>query len=301
MTGILLVDKPAGMTSHDVVDRIRKVTRQKRVGHTGTLDPGATGLLILCIGKATRLSEHLTGLDKVYQGRIRFGQESSSYDLDGELIAEKPVPPLTREQIQALCSGFTGVISQIPPMVSAVKIGGERLYKKARKGEVVDRPARTVTVHAFEVLSYTEPEAEVRVACTSGTYVRSLAHDLGELAGCGALLASLRRTAVGRHSVEAAATLEALQSTDDVYARLIPMGEALDLPCVIVERDGLNIIATGGVLLPMHMVEGCPVNTGWVQIQDKRGQLLALGTVDGSPMGAMVQPKRVFLSPGQTA
>jgi len=206
MKGILLVDKPAGMTSHDVVDRIRRAARMKRVGHTGTLDPAATGLLIICLGPATRLSEHFTALEKSYEGVMRLGIETSSYDLDGEVVAEKEVPTLDAARIQAECDGFTGQISQVPPMVSAVKVAGERLYKLARKGEVVERPARQVTVREFNVLNFAAPDATVRVTCSSGTYVRSLCHDVGQRLGCGAVLASLRRTSVGRHSVASAST-----------------------------------------------------------------------------------------------
>jgi tRNA pseudouridine55 synthase len=199
MNGLLLVDKPAGITSHDVVDRIRRAAGTRKVGHTGTLDPGATGLLVLCLGVATRLSEHLTGLDKVYEGAMRLGLVTDSYDMDGKVTAESPVTAnLTMADIQSACDRFAGEIMQVPPMVSAVKVGGERLYKRARQGEVVERAARQVTVREFHVLSYKAPDAQIRVRCTRGTYVRSLCHDVGQALGCGAILASLRRTFVGQ-------------------------------------------------------------------------------------------------------
>jgi tRNA pseudouridine55 synthase len=296
MKGILLVDKPAGMTSHDVVDRIRRAARMKRVGHTGTLDPAATGLLILCLGPATRLSEHFTGLEKTYEGTMRLGVETHSYDLDGEIVAEKPVPELDLADIQEQCNRFSGQIQQVPPMVSAVKVDGERLYKLARKGETVERPARSVLVRSYEVLSYEAPDARVRVTCSSGTYVRSLCHDVGQALGCGAVLASLRRLAVGRHSVDDAAPLEAFTSPDSVEARLLPMGEALDLPAGVLEDDALIALANGNPISSRNLVGGCPVSHGWLQLKSQAGELLALGMVEPAGLESLVHPKRVFFN-----
>ncbi len=296
MKGILLVDKPAGMTSHDVVDRIRRAARMKRVGHTGTLDPAATGLLILCLGPATRLSEHFTGLEKTYEGTMRLGIETASYDLDGEVVAEKPVPELDIAAIQHQCTPFTGQIQQIPPMVSAVKVDGERLYKLARKGETVERPARSVLVRAYDVLSYDAPDARVRVTCSSGTYVRSLCHDVGQAIGCGAALASLRRLAVGRHRVEDALPLEAFTSPDSVAARLLPMGDALDLPAGVLEDDALPALANGNPISSRNLVGGCPVSHGWLQLKNRAGELLALGMVEPAGLESLVHPERVFFN-----
>ena len=296
MKGILLVDKPAGMTSHDVVDRIRRAARMKRVGHTGTLDPAATGLLILCLGPATRLSEHFTGLEKTYEGTMRLGIETASYDLDGEVVTERPVPELDIAAIQHQCTPFTGQIQQIPPMVSAVKVDGERLYKLARKGETVERPARSVLVRAYDVLSYDAPDARVRVTCSSGTYVRSLCHDVGQAIGCGAALASLRRLAVGRHRVEDALPLEAFTSPDSVAARLLPMGDALDLPAGVLEDDALPALANGNPISSRNLVGGCPVSHGWLQLKNRAGELLALGMVEPAGLESLVHPKRVFFN-----
>ena len=157
LKGVLLVDKPSGMTSHDVVDRIRAASGIRRVGHTGTLDPAATGLLILCIGPATRLSEYLTGLDKVYEGHMRLGVSTDSHDMDGSVLEERPVPMLTLARIQEVFDNFTGQIEQIPPMVSAVKVGGQRLYKLARKGETVERKPRQIIVSEFQALEFAPP------------------------------------------------------------------------------------------------------------------------------------------------
>lgn len=294
MTGLLLVDKPVGMTSHDVVDRIRRIAGTRRVGHTGTLDPGATGLLIICIGAATRLSEHLTGLDKTYEGIMRLGVTSDSYDLDGVVSEASEVPALSVEEIQQACAQFTGDIEQVPPMVSAVKVGGERLYRKARKGEVVERPSRPITVHEFKVLQYAPPDVSVRVCCTRGTYVRSLCHDVGEVLGCGALLASLRRTFVGRYSIEDAATLEVLAEDNVLRERLLRMDDALDLPEVVIGALGQRLVTSGNSLSPRDLNKPCPVLEGWVQIKSERGKLLALGTAEATAMGVKVHPKRVF-------
>jgi len=294
MTGLLLVDKPAGLTSHDVVDRIRRAAGIRRVGHTGTLDPGATGLLVLCLGKATRLSEHLTGLDKTYEGVMRLGVITDSYDLDGAVLEERPVPGLTAQQIQTVCDGFTGEIEQIPPMVSAVKVGGERLYKKARKGEVVERKPRRVTVQEFKILAYDAPDARLRVQCTSGTYVRALCHDAGAALGCGAVLASLRRTFVGTHAVARAQPVDAFTGSGAVQAHLLPMEEALDLPEVVVRNASRNVVASGGGLVDADLQAPCAVREGWVQVKSGAGKLLALGTVQRTAMGARIHPKRVF-------
>ena len=294
MKGILLVDKPAGPTSHDVVDCVRKASGIRRVGHTGTLDPAATGLMVLCIGAATRLSEHLTRLDKVYEGAMRLGIVTDSYDLDGAVVAEHPVPDLDASAIQDVCDGFTGDIMQVPPMVSAVKVGGERLYKKARQGETVERPARQVTVREFRVLGYEAPDADVRVCCTSGTYVRALCHEVGRILGCGAVLASLRRTRVGDYLVDKALCVGELQTPEDVQANLVPLDDALTLPQATIRPGSLRIVKSGGDLTAKDLVGECPVLEGWVQIKTESGRLLALGQAVPGPVGVRIHPKRVF-------
>jgi tRNA pseudouridine55 synthase len=294
MNGILLVNKPTGMTSHDVVDKVRKAAGTRRVGHTGTLDPSATGLLILCLGTATRLSEFLTALDKVYEGEMELGKVTDSHDLDGEVLETHPVPDLTLEQLQHVFDGFVGDIMQVPPMVSAVKINGERLYKRARKGEVVERPARPITVHAFDVLSYDPPRAKFRVRCTRGTYARTLCHDAGQTIGCGATLAALCRTAVGRHRVEDAANLDDLKTPSDVRERLRPLTGALDLPSVVLSDAGRRVVAHGGAVIETDLKQRCPVDHGWIQLLAESGELLALGQVEKASPGLRIQPKRVL-------
>jgi len=295
MNGLLLVDKPAGMTSHDVVDRIRKAAGMRKIGHTGTLDPSATGLLVLCLGKATRLSEHLTGLDKVYEGTMRFGLVTASHDLDGEVLETHTVPELSLADIQKHCDAFTGEIEQIPPMVSAVKVGGQRLYKLARKGETVERASRSITIHAFDVLEYTAPDALVRVSCVSGTYVRTLCHDIGQRVGCGAALASLRRIQVGRYNIDAALPLDALADYAAVRAHLMSMDEALDMPTVVLRASSMVALASGNTLLGRDLVGSCPVLEGWVQVKDESNHLLALAQIQGVGAGVHIQPKRVLI------
>jgi tRNA pseudouridine55 synthase len=208
--GVLSIDKPAGLTSHDVVVKVRRISGIRRVGHTGTLDPLATGLLIVCLGRATRLAEFLARQRKEYLATIRLGQETSTFDGEGIILAEKSVN-VSKIQLSAALEQFKGKIKQIPPMYSAVKVAGQPLYKQARQGKVVDRPTREVSVYELELLRWQSPEAQIRLVCSSGTYVRVIAHDLGQRLGCGAYLMGLRRTAIGNHRVETAIPLEDLQ------------------------------------------------------------------------------------------
>lgn len=296
MNGILLVDKPVGVTSHDVVDRIRRAAGIRRVGHTGTLDPAATGLLVLCLGAATRLSEFLTRLDKVYEGSMLLGVVTDSYDMDGKVVEERAVPRLDPERIQDVFDEFTGEIQQIPPMVSAVKVRGERLYKKARKGEVVEREPRPVVVSEFRLLGLDSPIVEFRVRCSRGTYVRTLCFDVGERLGCGATLKALRRTAVGAHSVADALPVDAFATREDVERRLLPLDRALDMPAVFVRSASREFVASGAALLRKDLKADCPIEAGWIQVKSESGELLALGEVQIDRGVVRIQPKRVLCS-----
>jgi tRNA pseudouridine55 synthase len=224
LDGALLIDKPAGPTSHDVVDKIRRKFGIKKVGHCGTLDPNATGLLIIVLGRGTKLSERLMSDDKVYEGTIKFGEATDSYDCDGQVTETKPVPPLTLEQLNEACTPFIGDIMQTPPMVSAIKKNGVPLYKLARKGVEVEREARLVHVYNFRFTGYTEPLGQFRLACTKGTYVRSVAHELGQNLGCGAHLTALRRSVSGKFDVADALPLETILnlSQAELEKRVIP-------------------------------------------------------------------------------
>jgi tRNA pseudouridine55 synthase len=224
LDGAILIDKPAGPTSHDVVDAIRRRFQIKKVGHCGTLDPNATGLLIIVLGRGTKLSEKLMGDDKVYEGTIKFGETTASYDSDGELIGSLPVPPMTLEQLNTDATSFLGDQMQMPPMVSAIKKNGVPLYKLARKGIEVEREPRLVHIYNFRFTRYEEPLGDFRVACTKGTYVRSIAHDLGQKLGCGAHLAALRRSVSGKFDVAEATRL------DEVLKLTVPELERKVLP-----------------------------------------------------------------------
>lgn len=213
---VLLVDKPADWTSFDVVHKIRNLFRLKKVGHAGTLDPKATGLLIVCTGKQTRSVEQFSSLDKEYVARMTLGKTSASYDTETEILTETDPSFVSREMLENVLREFRGKQMQVPPMYSAVKRGGKPLYKYARKGRTVQREPREVDISAVELLEFQMPSVVLRVRCSKGTYIRSLVHDIGQRLGCGALLAELRRTAIGPYRVEEALTIEelaALQST----------------------------------------------------------------------------------------
>src|SRR5256885_7652482 len=224
LDGALLVDKPVGPTSHDVVDAVRRRFQIKKVGHCGTLDPNATGLLIVVLGRGTKLSEKLMAADKVYEGTIKLGETTTSYDADGELTASLPVPPMTLEQLNEVAATFVGDQMQLPPMVSAVKKDGVPLYKLARKGIEVERKERMIHIYNFRFSKYEEPVGHFRVACTKGTYVRTLAHDFGEKIGCGGPPARLPRIASGKFDVADALPLDQVLalSTTELEKRVIP-------------------------------------------------------------------------------
>ncbi len=208
LDGALLIDKPAGPTSHDVVDVIRRRFGIKKVGHCGTLDPNATGLLIIVLGRGTKLSEKMMSDDKVYEGTVKFGEATDSYDSDGEITATAPVPPLTLNQLNEAASAFVGDQMQTPPMVSAIKIKGVPLYKLARKGLEVEREPRLIHIYNFRFSHYEPPLGQFTVACTKGTYVRSLAHEIGRKFDCGAHLSALRRSVSGKFDVADATKLD---------------------------------------------------------------------------------------------
>jgi tRNA pseudouridine55 synthase len=245
--GVLLLDKPAGPTSHDMVGAVRRALRTRKVGHTGTLDPFATGLLVICVGPATRISRYLTGLDKRYIADVRLGVSTDTLDLHGQVVARAEEPPaVTLGQVEAALSRFRGPILQVPPQFSAKKVGGEAMHRKARRGEHVELEAVPVEVHSLEVLSLDGPDLRLDVHCGSGTYVRALARDLGEILRTGAHLTGLRRTAVGRHSVESAISAEDLDDPIRTARALRAPAEALShLPAVEVDGEEARRIRSG--------------------------------------------------------
>ena len=230
--GVLLIDKAAGMTSHDVVAIARRTLGTKKIGHCGTLDPLATGLLILTLGRGTKIQDLIMAEDKEYVGTLKLGEVTDSQDADGVVTETKPVPPLTREQIDAAFAKFQGDFYQTPPMVSAIKQGGVPLYKLARKGQTVEREPRFVQVFAHQINEVRLPEIDFRVVCSKGFYVRTYAHDIGQELGCGAHLRSLRRTKSGKFSVDLAVSTEALKN-GDINAVL---SKVLSLPQVSILR-----------------------------------------------------------------
>lgn len=226
--GVLLVDKPGDHTSHDVVARLRRKLNMKRIGHAGTLDPMATGLMILLIGKATKISQYLISLDKEYEGTIELGKATDSQDADGEVLETRPVPPLSEADVRAAMKSFLGDQYQMPPMYSAIKIDGVPLYKNARKGVEVEREPRFIRVASFELTGLALPRFDFKLRCSKGTYVRTIAHDLGNKLGCGAHLAALRRTATDKFKIADALTLDQIEamSLPEIEKRLIPIYQA---------------------------------------------------------------------------
>jgi tRNA pseudouridine55 synthase len=229
LEGVLLVDKPSDHTSHDVIARLRGKLRMRKIGHAGTLDPMATGLLIVLLGKATRVSQFLISLDKEYEGTVELGKTTDSQDADGQTMETRPVPPLSEAEVKAAMQGFLGDQYQTPPMFSAIKIGGVPLYKRARKGEEIEREPRFIRVMSWDLLRLELPKIDFRLRCTKGTYVRTLAHDLGTKLGCGAHLSALRRTATDRFNVSQALTLDQIEELPipEIEKRLIPVHQAV--------------------------------------------------------------------------
>ncbi|MCH7945092.1 MAG: tRNA pseudouridine(55) synthase TruB [Armatimonadetes bacterium] len=242
MLGILLIDKPGGITSHDVVSRMRKLLDTRRVGHAGTLDPLATGLLVVAVGPATRFLQYLQLEPKGYVCTFRFGVETDTFDSDGNTVGEGEVPENLAARIEAELPSYLGEIEQTPPMFSAVKKDGKPLYIYARKGETVDREPRKVVITEYELLDLEGADAQFRIVCSRGTYVRALAQDLGAKVGCGAHVAAIRRTQVGRFLIEDAVTLDDACGND-----LVPLSEALaPMPMVRLTNGQVQLVQNGG-------------------------------------------------------
>ena len=297
ISGILVVDKPVGMTSHDVVQIIRSGTGIRRAGHTGTLDPRASGVLVILIGPAVRLSEFVSASDKRYQAILRLGSTTDTYDAEGRFTRQSSAPVnVSEEKFEEALKQFVGEIEQTPPPFSAVKMHGRKAYEMARQGEEVDLTPRKIQVYHLEVLEWAPPEVVIDMHCSSGTYVRSLANDMGNVLGCGAYLIGLRRTKSGRFSLRDAIPLRKLQDAflaGNWYQYLIPAAEALaDWPAVELNPDDVEEIKHG------HRVKAAPdTKPGLVRGVSMAGELIAIMELaqgeDGSPEW---QPKKVFFS-----
>ena len=212
MEGILNIDKPQWLSSHDVVARVRRICGTRKVGHAGTLDPLATGVLLVCVGRVTRLSEYLMGQQKTYKATVRLGQTTNTYDAEGEVTEERPFAHISEAIIEQALNSFRGPIEQIPPIYSALKVDGQPMYKLARAGKEVELKPRPVTIYELDLLEWKPPFLQLRIVCSTGTYIRSLAHDIGELLGCGGHITLLRRTAVGEFQISDAVSLDTLTS-----------------------------------------------------------------------------------------
>ena len=297
ISGVLVVDKPVGMTSHDVVEAIRRGTNIRRAGHTGTLDPRASGVLVILIGPAVRLSEYVSASDKRYQAIIRLGASTDTFDSEGKFVRSDQPINVTEEQFEAILKQYEGEIEQTPPPYSAVKVNGRPAYDMARKGEEVELAPRKITVHHLEVLEWAPPEIVVDVHCSSGTYVRSLANDIGNALGTGAYLVGLRRTKSGRFSLRDATPLRKLQEAFQAgnwYQYLIPAAEALgEWPAIELAPDDVEEVRHG------HRVKAAAdaERPQLVRGVSMAGELIALMVPavgeDGSPEW---QPKKVFFT-----
>lgn len=289
--GILLVDKPAGWTSHDVVAKARRLCRQRRIGHTGTLDPMATGLLVLCLGRATRLVEYITAHDKRYEGVIVLGTATDTDDAEGAVIGERPVPPVDNVTLRALETRFTGQQLQQPPAYSAVKVAGKRAYSVARAGGEVTLAARPIVVHSLELRDLGSGRLAATVHCGPGTYIRSLARDIGAALGCGAHLAALRRTASGGFSIADAFSLE---EVENITARgrlddaLLPADEGLvGMPAALLAAEDSVRFTTGREVLCAAEAAPC------VRVYTEVGSLAGVGEI--GPEGTL-RPIKVLQS-----
>lgn len=287
---VLPVDKPSGPTSHDIVAAARRSLRTRRVGHTGTLDPFASGLLLLCVGRATRLAEYLSGLDKQYEATARLGIETDTLDLEGAVVGEEAdLTGVSEDEVRTALESFVGRIQQVPPQFSAKKVKGEAMHRRARRGERVALSPVEVTVHEIGLLAFQASTVRFSVRCSSGTYIRALARDLGRALGVGAHLTALRRTAVGSFSVDAALPVESLDDGPAVErSRIDPVAAVRHLTGIAVEEAAATRIRHGQRLRldPAPDAEGGPVAVAC------KGELLAIGEVEDG----VLHPRKVFAS-----
>lgn len=294
MDGILIIHKATGMTSHDVVARIRKMLKQRRVGHAGTLDPAASGVLPICIGQGTRVAEYLSESGKAYQAEITFGVVTDTYDAEGEVLQTTDISKLTRDAIMAALPHFLGAQMQIPPRYSAIKIQGQPAYKRMRAGEEIALEARPIHIYQLELLSWQPPILTVAIECSKGTYIRSLAYDLGAYLGCGAYLSALIRTRSGPFTLAESLTLEqlaALQAQGQIERALISADRALThYPALTLDAASAERVLHGNAFqYPAPAAE-------LARVYDDKGQFIAIA--GWNTAHAVWQPQKVFNSSG---
>ncbi len=285
--GILNILKPQGWTSHDVVAAVRRLTGQRQVGHAGTLDPMATGVLLVCIGRATRLVEYFAELPKTYRALVSFGVETDTWDAEGQPVQQSDASTLALETLLPLLDTFRGEIEQVPPMYSALKRNGQPLYRLARAGQTVERAPRRVHIERLEVLDWEPPHLSLEIVCSRGTYIRALAHDLGQAAGVGAHLAALTRTAIGHFTLDEVVTLETLGQGDWRRWLIAPRQALRHLPAVTLAEDAIAAASHGqAIALPQEP-------TGQLCAFDAEGALVAVLEQD-MPAGTW-RPRKVFV------
>lgn len=295
LDGIVLLDKPLGLSSNDALQRVKRLFSARKAGHTGSLDRLASGLLPICLGEATKISGFLLNADKYYLATFRLGERTTTGDAEGEVLERRPLEGVTRQSVEAALARFLGPIAQIPPMHSAIKYQGRPLYKLAHQGIEIERQPRSVVIHALDLLGFEGRDAEVSVRCSKGTYVRTLAEDVGEALGCGAYVSSLRRLGSGPYQSPEMVTLERLEAlaaegTAALDEVILPVESALeDWPGIRVPEDMAYYLRQGQAVL----VPRAPTR-GWVRIYEGDARLLGLGEVldDGR-----IAPRRLFHSP----
>lgn len=300
LEGVLVVDKPSGPTSHDIVAKVRKATGIKKVGHTGTLDPMATGVLVLLIGRATRIARFLELEPKEYIAEALFGIKTDTQDITGKIMQESD-SHVDIEELKRLIPQFTGDILQVPPMVSAVKVSGRPLYRLARQGKEIERKKRRVTIFKLDLLDFFDVDSKshaiFRVVCSSGTYVRTLVHDIGDKLGPGATLKTLRRTQVGKYTLSNAISTEEILSDSATIERcIINIDDSLaHLPAILVEEDAVDFVLNGGII-GTDRLQSYPedlIEHKIVRMKKSTGEILALGQVMVAD-GLMIKPEVVF-------
>lgn len=297
INGIIIIDKEPDFTSHDVVAKMRGICGQKKIGHTGTLDPMATGVLPVCLGSGTRLCDMLADRDKEYVAELLLGVETDTQDSTGRILERKPVE-VSEAEARAACESFQGEYDQVPPMYSALKVNGRRLYELARAGREVERRARRVRISVLEILECRLPVVRMRVVCSKGTYIRTLCADIGKRLGCGGTMQSLRRTMVGRFTLEGAVTLGQLQRMRDegkLEEAVLPVDSVFtDCPALHVSEESRRLLDNGNALSPQQTLEKIRYEAGrWIRIYREDGSFAGIYTYD--VQGRLYRPVKMFL------